>query len=45
VRAFGVVETQRVGEGFEHAVGDACEVSALDPGVVLDADPGEHGDF
>ena len=27
---------------FEHAVGDAAGVAALEAGVVLDADPGEH---
>jgi len=45
VRAFGLVELQGAGERFQHAVGDAVEVAALDPGVVGDADAGQDGDF
>jgi len=29
VAAFGVVELERAGEGFEHRVGDAAEVAAF----------------
>ena len=45
VGAFGFVELQGAGDGFEDAVGDAGEVPAFEPGVVVDADPGEHGDL
>ena len=45
VGAFGFVELQGTGDGFEDAVGDTGEVAALEPGVVVDADPGEHGDL
>ena len=43
--AFGFVELQGTGDGFEDAVGDTGEVAALEPGVVVDADPGEDGDL
>ena len=33
------------GAGAQHVVGDACDVPALDFGVVLGADPGELGSF
>ena len=42
VGAFGFVELQGAGDAFEHVVGDALGVAALESGVVLDADPGEH---
>ena len=42
VGAFGLVELQGAGDAFEHVVGDAVGVAAFEPGVVLDADPGEH---
>jgi len=45
VRALGLVELERSGEGVEHAVGDAAGVSALEAGVVVGADPGEHRDL
>lgn len=45
VHAFGVVESQGLGEGVEHAVGDAFETAAFQPCVVLHAHPGEHRDF
>ena len=45
VGAFGFVELQGAGDGFEDAVGDTGEVAALEPGVVVDAHPGEHGDL
>ena len=45
MRPFGVVELERAGERFEHAFGDAAQVAALEPGVVGDADAGEHGDL
>ena len=45
VRPFGLVELQGPGQGVEHALGDAAEVAPLEPGVVLDADPGQDGDL
>jgi hypothetical protein len=41
VRAFGVVELERLGETFEHELGDACDVAAFQALVVLDADAGQ----
>ena len=43
--ALCLVELQGAGERFEHAVGDAVHVPALDPGVVGDADAGQDGDL
>ena len=43
--ALGVVEVQRVGEGFEDLVGGAGGVAALQAFVVLDAHPGQRGDL
>lgn len=43
--AFGVVELQGAGQGVEDGSGDAGEGSALELGVVLDADAGEGGDL
>jgi hypothetical protein len=45
VGAFGVVELERPGERFEHAVGGAGDVSAFQARVVLDADAGQGGDL
>ena len=45
VGAFGLVELQRVGDRFEDLVGDTAEVSALQLGVVVDADSGEQGNL
>jgi hypothetical protein len=42
VGAFGLVELQRFGDRFQDVVGDTAEVSALQPGVVVDADSGEQ---
>ena len=42
---FGLVELQGAGDGVQHAVGDAGEVAALQLGVVVGADPGQHGYF
>ena len=42
---FGLVELQGAGDAFEDVVGDAVGVAAFEPGVVLDADPGEHRYF
>ena len=45
VGALGLVETQRPGQGVEHAVGDSVHVSALEADVVRDAHAGEDGDL
>jgi 2,5-diketo-D-gluconate reductase A len=45
VGALGVVELQRVGEGFEDAVGDTHRVAALEALVVVDAYAGQRGDL
>src|SRR3954451_25449178 len=45
MRPFGVVELQRPGQRLEHAVGDAAEVAAFQPDVVVDADTGEQRDL
>ena len=45
VGAFGVVELQRPGQCVEDRVGDAAQVAALQPGVVVDTDPGERRDL
>ena len=45
MQPFRLVELQGAGESFQHAVGDAAEVAAFEAGVVVDAHPGEQGDF
>ena len=45
VFSFGVVELQGAGDGVEYLVGRAVDGAAFDLGVVLDAEPGERGDF
>jgi hypothetical protein len=42
VRRLGLVELQRPSDRTEHLVGDAAEVAALQPGVVVDAHAGDH---
>ena len=42
---FGLVELQGAGDGVQHAVGDSGEVAAFQVGVVVVADPGQHGYF
>jgi hypothetical protein len=42
VRALGRVELQRTRERLENLVGDAAGVAALEPRVIVDADPGEE---
>jgi hypothetical protein len=42
----GLVEAQRAGEGGEHGVRRVhTPTSLLEPGVVVGADPGEHGEL
>ena len=43
MRGLGFVQPQGVGDGFEHFIRDAGEVSAFQPGVVIDADGGQGG--
>ena len=43
--AFGVVELKRSSQCIQHALGDAVHVTALEPGVVLDAHAGQDGDL
>ena len=43
--ALGRVQLERTGERLQHSVGGAAHVSALEAGVVRDADAGEHGDL
>jgi hypothetical protein len=45
VGAFGFVQPEGAGEGFQDTFGDAAELSPLQTGVVLGADAGEHGDL
>jgi hypothetical protein len=45
VVALGTVELQCVRDALEHAVGDAPDVAAFEPGVVLDTYPREQGDL
>ncbi|MNI45183.1 hypothetical protein D3C73_995990 [compost metagenome] len=41
--AFSVVKLQCTGQGLQHALRDAGEVSALQAGVILHTHSGEHG--
>ena len=43
--ALGVVELQRTSDRIEHLLGGAGQITAFEPGVVLDAEPGERSDF
>ena len=45
LRSFRFVELQGAGDGFEHALGDALKVAALDLDVVVGANPREHRDL
>lgn len=45
MRAFGVVELQRAGEGVEDLVGHTGDVAFLQPRVVVGGHPGEQGHF
>ena len=42
VGPFDLVELQGTGDGVEDVLGDAADVAALEPDVVLGADPGEQ---
>ena len=43
--SFGVVELQGAGDRVEDLFGRAVDRATFDLGVVLDAQPGERGDF
>ena len=43
--AFGLVELQGPGDGFEHVFGHTVGVPTFESGVVLDADAGEGRDL
>ena len=45
VRALGVVELQRPGQRFEHELGDAADLAALQAPVVVGADAGQRRDL
>jgi hypothetical protein len=45
VLPFGVVEMQSTGDRLQHRLRRARQIAALQSGVVVDADPGEHCDF
>ena len=45
VGPFGFVELQRPHDAFEDVLGHAVGVAPLEAGVVLDADPRQHGDL
>ena len=45
VGLFGGVELQRAGDGLQDAVGGVGERAALQPDVVVDAEPGQGGDL
>jgi len=42
VRTLGVVELERSGDSFEHAIGHTVEVTPFKSRVVGHADAGEH---
>lgn len=45
MRALHLVELQRSRERFEHGLGHAGGIAALEAGVIVDADTGEERDF
>jgi hypothetical protein len=45
VGALGLVELERASECVQDELGDAGDVAALQPPVVLDAHPGQRGDL
>jgi hypothetical protein len=45
VLPFGVVEMQGAGHRLQYRLRRAGQIAALQSGVVVDADPGEHGDL
>jgi hypothetical protein len=42
VGALGLIQVQGAGDALDHAVGRAVRPAALQPGVVVDADPGQQ---
>jgi hypothetical protein len=45
VRALGLVELERPRQRLEHELGDAADLAALQPPVVVGADAGQGGDL
>ena len=45
VGALGLIEVQGAGDPFQHAVGGPVRPAAFQPGVVVDADPGQDRDL
>jgi hypothetical protein len=45
VSAFGVIEPQGPRDSVQDTVGGPGDVAPLQPGVVLEADPGQRGDL
>ena len=45
MRAFGLVQLKSAGQRFEHLFGHPGQVAPLQPHVVVDGDPGQHGDL
>ena len=45
VRLLRLVQLQGPGQGVQHAFRDSAQVAALEPGVVVDAHPGEQRDL
>ena len=45
VRPLGLIQLQRADQRVQHRLRDAAQIAPLQPGVVLDADPGQLGDL
>ena len=45
MRALGLIELERPRQRFEHELGDAADMAALQAPVVVGADAGEGGDL
>ena len=45
MRSFGLIETQRMGQRIQDAVGGAAEVPTLQAVVIVDAEPRERRDL
>jgi hypothetical protein len=42
---FGLVKVECASDGVEHGLGYSLEITAFQPGVIVDTDPGEQGNF
>jgi hypothetical protein len=45
MRSFGLVKVEGAGDGVEHGLGRSPKIAAFQPGVIVDADPGEQGNL